>query len=109
MPWRNPAVRIKGARPYFAPRFAAEGVVRANGLLYCTDMAANYYAIRAIRQSKGIGLRTLEQQTGITRGFLSQIECGKRGASPRTLSRLAEAFGVPVEAITLPQPIGSPS
>ncbi|HEY1820381.1 MAG TPA: helix-turn-helix transcriptional regulator [Trebonia sp.] len=62
---------------------------------------ANRSAIRAIRQGKRIGLRGLSRQTGLNRGFLSQIELGRRGASARTLSRIAEALEVPVEAITI--------
>lgn len=67
-------------------------------------MTANRAAIRAIRQGKRIGLRKLERQTGISRGFLSQIELGRRGASARTLARIAKGLDVPIDAITMKTP-----
>jgi len=63
-------------------------------------MTANRHAIRAIREGRGLGLREFSRKTGISRGFLSQIETGARGASVRTLQRIAEALGVPLEAVS---------
>lgn len=64
------------------------------------NMKANGDAIRALRRANRCGLRALSKQTELNRGFLSQIETGKRGASARTLTTIAAALGVPVEAIT---------
>jgi HTH-type transcriptional regulator, competence development regulator len=63
-------------------------------------MQANGDAIRALRRANGCGLRALSEQTGLNRGFLSQIETGKRGASVRTLTTIATALDVPIKAIT---------
>jgi transcriptional regulator with XRE-family HTH domain len=60
----------------------------------------NGAAIRAIRTANHVGLRTLATRVERTRGFLSQVETGKQGASPQTIERIAEVLGVPVEAIT---------
>lgn len=63
-------------------------------------MRPNGAAIRAIRTANHVGLRTLALQTERTRGFLSQVETGKQGASRQTIERIANVLGVPVEAIT---------
>lgn len=63
-------------------------------------MKANGAAIRAIRTANRRGLRKLATETGLTRGFLSQIETGKRGASDETIQVIADALGTTVEAIT---------
>lgn len=57
-------------------------------------------AIRALRRASGIGLRELEQRTGLDKGYLSKLERGQRGASPATLRHIATAMNVPLEAIT---------
>jgi hypothetical protein len=75
-------------------------VVTPKGLLYVWHVRANGAAIRAIRTANRCGLRTLAIRIDRTRGFLSQVETGKRGASPQTIERIADALGVPVAAIT---------
>lgn len=62
-------------------------------------MAANRYAIKDFRTLHGLSLRAMEQQTGISRGFLSQIETGERGASDATLARIATALRIGVKSI----------
>lgn len=66
-------------------------------------MTANRHAIRAIREGRGLGLREFSRKTGISRGFLSQIETGARGASTGTLKRIAAGLGVPLEAVSRDQ------
>jgi len=61
---------------------------------------ANGAAIRAIRTANRCGLRTLARRTELTRGFLSLIETGQRGASAKTIELIADALNVPIEAIT---------
>lgn len=63
-------------------------------------MKPNRHAIRALRKERRWSLRDVEQQTGISRGYLSRLERGYRGASPRTLQALADAFGVAPQDIT---------
>lgn len=48
--------------------------------------------MRALRQSRGLGLRELARRVGITASMLSQIERGNANPSVGTLFRLAEAL-----------------
>lgn len=70
-------------------------------------MAANSVAIRALRTGRHCSLRQFARQTGISPGFLSQIENGKRDASMKTLERIALEFNVPVEALIIAEPVVS--
>jgi transcriptional regulator with XRE-family HTH domain len=49
------------------------------------------------RTALGMSLRELEAATGLSRGALSQIEKGGRGANPEMLQRIAEALRVDYE------------
>jgi transcriptional regulator with XRE-family HTH domain len=52
-------------------------------------------AIARLRQTAGLSMRQLEQQTGIDRSTLSRIESGeKKQPAPGTLTKLAPALGV---------------
>ena len=51
------------------------------------------HRIRSARELLGVSLRRLAQQTGVTSGFLSQLENGHSNASVATLKRIAEALG----------------
>jgi transcriptional regulator with XRE-family HTH domain len=51
------------------------------------------HRIRAARELRGISLRRLAQSTGLSSGFLSQLENGRSNASVATLKKLAEALG----------------
>jgi transcriptional regulator with XRE-family HTH domain len=48
--------------------------------------------VRALRQSRGLGLRELSRRVGITASMLSQIERGNANPSVGTLFRLAAAL-----------------
>ena len=51
--------------------------------------------IRTLRKRVGLTLREIEEQTGISNAYLSQIEQGHRNPpSPAMLKRLAKALGV---------------
>lgn len=50
--------------------------------------------IREGRKAKGLTLAQLADRTGLSVGFLSQIELGKNSASVETLYRIATALGV---------------
>ncbi|WP_078999093.1 helix-turn-helix domain-containing protein [Streptomyces sp. WM4235] len=57
--------------------------------------------MRAIRKAQNMSLRTLALVTGLDRGYLSRLERGLiRCTSASSVMRVANAFGVPPEAIT---------
>jgi transcriptional regulator with XRE-family HTH domain len=52
--------------------------------------------LRELRERAGLSLRQLESETGISNGYLSQIESGRVGApSPKILEKLAKALRYP--------------
>jgi transcriptional regulator with XRE-family HTH domain len=52
--------------------------------------------LRQLREGSGFSLRQLESETGISNGYLSQIESGRVGApSPKILEKLAVALKYP--------------
>ncbi len=55
--------------------------------------------LRALRQSRGFGLRELARRVELSPSSISQIETGKMGPSVSTLYALAQAFGVTVDSI----------
>lgn len=50
-------------------------------------------SIRELRESAGISQQTLATRTGMTQGYISQIEAGSRQPSIGTLRLLARALG----------------
>jgi transcriptional regulator with XRE-family HTH domain len=52
--------------------------------------------VRALRQAKRLTIDQMAAMTGLSRGFLSQIETGKRQPGTETLRTIAEALGVSV-------------
>ena len=67
-------------------------------------MTVNGGAIRAIREGKGVSQIALATRVGLSPSALSRIERGQRGrrylADPSVLTRIADALGVTVAAIT---------
>jgi transcriptional regulator with XRE-family HTH domain len=59
----------------------------------------NGAAIRAIREARGTSLRAIAREAGIAPGYLAQIERGERRPRHAKVDRIAQALGVPVEAI----------
>ena len=57
------------------------------------DLAAH---LRLLRREKGITLETLAERTGVTKGFLSQVERGMKAPSISTLMRMAQTLDVTV-------------
>lgn len=55
-------------------------------------------AIRQHRQRRGMKLKEVSRRSGVTLGYVSQVELGRNSASIGTLMRICHAFG-----ITLPQ------
>lgn len=64
------------------------------------SVPTNGAAIRALRQAYGLKVYELADRAGITDGYLSNIEHGRKNASPGTLRRIASAIGVPLAAVT---------
>lgn len=53
--------------------------------------------IRALREQQGLTLEHVASRVGMTKGFLSDVENGKRGISSENLLRLAQALGASVD------------
>jgi transcriptional regulator with XRE-family HTH domain len=52
--------------------------------------------IRSLREQQNLTLRQVEEKTGISNSYLSQMENGRRVPSPEYVGKLASAYGVPV-------------
>jgi len=52
--------------------------------------------LRAIRERRGLSQAELWRRSGVAQPSISEIETGHRGAQIRTLTKLADALGVPV-------------
>lgn len=66
--------------------------------------AINPAALREIRELVGISQRELGRRCGLHENSLTNIETGKHPVTPETQRKLASALGVPLDAITIPQP-----
>jgi transcriptional regulator with XRE-family HTH domain len=53
--------------------------------------------IRELREQQGMTLDQLASRVGTTKGFLSDVENGKRGVGNENLLRLAQALGASVD------------
>lgn len=58
-------------------------------------------AIRSIRKRKGITIARICEDTGLSQGFLSQVETGRTSPSIATLESIAQALGVPLPFLLL--------
>lgn len=61
---------------------------------------ANGAAIRALREATGWKLTALAAAAGVSQPYLSNIEAGRKQATPHVLRKLADALCVPLAAIT---------
>ena len=50
--------------------------------------------LRAIRNWRGLTQAEVVEKSGLTQGYLSDLEAGKREGAPQTLRKIAEAMGV---------------
>ena len=55
--------------------------------------------IRKIRHENGLSQEKLSAMVGIERGYLSQIESGKKNPSVKKLMRIADGLDVPLTAL----------
>lgn len=57
--------------------------------------------LKHLREERNMTLRDVEEQAHISNAYLSQVENGLRSTpTMKVLSRLAEAYGVPVSLLT---------
>jgi len=71
--------------------------LESKGLLRMTEEALRESlgaAIRERRKALGFTLSTMSEKTGVSLGYLSQIELGKNSASIETLYRICLALGI---------------
>src|SRR5574341_2678341 len=71
--------------------------------------------LKSLRESKGLSQRDVEEKSGISNAFLSQLESGKvKQPSPIVLYKLAELYAVPYAVLMeragypVPEPTTSP-
>lgn len=57
-------------------------------------MSRSVRTLRDVRLKAGIGLRELEQRTGINRAIISQVERGRLITKPADLQPIADVLGV---------------
>ncbi len=70
-------------------------------------MQLNRHALRIIRERSGLSVSALAAEVGISQPHLSNIERGRRQASPEVSRRLAQALRVPLLALLAdPDPPG---
>lgn len=75
-----------------------------------TTRALNGASVRELREALGISQRDLAARCGITQGGLSNVERDVPNSSGPLLPRkIADALGVPVDAITYPVPVAAKS
>lgn len=55
--------------------------------------------LKRIRTEKGVSQADIAKSLGVSRGFVSNIENGKRNPTLSTISRLAEALNVSTEEL----------
>jgi len=62
-------------------------------------MRINPHALRVIRERSGLSISELARRAGLSQPHLSNIESGRRGASPAVVRALAQVLAVPVLAL----------
>lgn len=66
-------------------------------------------ALKQAREAAQLKQSALAGAAGISPGFLSELESGQRGASPRTLRRLADVLKIDVRKLERPKTHTCPS
>ena len=62
--------------------------------------------LRELRRERGLTIPQVAERTGLTNGFLSQLERDLSSASLSSLARICEALGVRIGDVTDPIPVG---
>jgi transcriptional regulator with XRE-family HTH domain len=60
--------------------------------------------LRALRRRRQMTLEAVAERIGVTKGFLSQVETGKKGVAILTLIKLAQLFHVPITHFFFAEP-----
>jgi DNA-binding XRE family transcriptional regulator len=60
--------------------------------------------IRIWREHRALSQQQLAEAAGISKPYLSQLECGRREASQRVIKRLAQALRVDLDDLIRPEP-----
>lgn len=63
-------------------------------------MNTNGAAVRALREAHGWRVSKFATAARISSSYLSNIEAGRKQASPEVLRRIADTLGIPLAAIT---------
>lgn len=58
-------------------------------------------AVRIARAAAGLQQQELAQKAGLTPGYISLVEMGRRNPSPSALRKLSRALGIPPHLLTL--------
>jgi transcriptional regulator with XRE-family HTH domain len=58
-----------------------------------------YSKLRTLRLQKGMTLQELSEKSGLSVGFLSQVERGQSSLTITSLQRIAEGLGVPITSL----------
>jgi transcriptional regulator with XRE-family HTH domain len=62
-------------------------------------------AIRAIREATGVSISAFAPRVGVTQGYMSNVELGHKVPTVEFMSRVAQALGVPLDAVSYVLPI----
>lgn len=62
-------------------------------------MKINPESLRALRQRSGWSVSKFATACEISTGYLSNIEAGRRQASPEVITRMARVLDVPLQAL----------
>lgn len=55
--------------------------------------------IKELREAKGWSQNKLAKESGLAQSFIHAIEAGKKSPTMRSLRKLSQALGVPIERI----------
>lgn len=62
-------------------------------------------AIRAIREVTGVSISAFAPRVGVTQGYMSNVELGHKQPTVEFMARVAQALGVPLDAVSYVIPV----
>lgn len=68
-------------------------------------MHLNRHALKVIRERSGLSITALAEAATMSQPHLTNLEAGKRQASPEAITKLADALKVPVVALIDSEPV----
>ncbi len=78
---------------------AADTAFRVPAAVVDAMLDGDTHPIRAWRSARGMTQQQLATAVGISKPFLSQVESDLRAAAVRTLRRIGDALGVPMDLL----------